>query len=91
MQNNIISRFFNNLGGFFGEPVTVLFEPKTYCELVKQSVCSQDAKDHAKLKECDLYLLGTFDNISGELISCKEFVSHCSDLLPNVKEGVDHA
>lgn len=71
--------FFNNFGGFFGKPFLEVIEPDKYVEQFKQSLFGASVEVLESLKEDDLYFLGTFDNVTGELESNKEFLIHLSE------------
>lgn len=70
----------NVLGEFFSTPMVEKITPE---EMIKDYVqvvagCSKDILE--KLKECDLYCLGSFDNVSGEIVPKKEFLLHCGEV-----------
>ena len=70
---------FNVLGGFFGSPIIDHIEPEEMQKDYAQVICglSQDVLAH--LSECDLYCLGSIDNVTGEVVPEKQFLLHCSD------------
>lgn len=71
---------FNVVGDFFSSPIVEKVTPeemtKDYVQII--SGLPQDAL--IKLKECDLYCLGTYDNVSGEIIPEKRFLLHCGEV-----------
>lgn len=75
---------FNNLGGFFGQFATERIEPQEMVENYAQVVCGLDKEYLFKLKECDLYCLGSFDNVTGEIIPEKSFLLHCGEVASRI-------
>ena len=70
----------NVLGGFFGSVITERVEPEEMKQDYVQVVCGLPQEDLLRLKECDLYCLGSFDNVSGEIIPEKTFLLHCGEV-----------
>ena len=68
-------------GGFFGSVITERIEPEELKENYVQLVVGLDQTSLLRLKECDLYCLGKFDNVSGEIIPEKQFLLHCGEVV----------
>ena len=56
---------FNVLAGFFGPSVQERIEPEEMVKDYAQIVSGLDERALARLQECDLYCLGTIDNVKG--------------------------
>lgn len=79
----------NVVGEFFSSPVVEKITPeemlKDYCQIV----CGLPQDVLQRLKECDLYCLGTYDNVSGEIVPEKTFLLHCGEVCSRyIKEEV---
>lgn len=70
---------FNVLGGFFGSPVIDHIEPEEMQKDYAQVCAGLSQEVLAHLSECDLYCLGSIDNVTGEVVPEKTFLLHCSD------------
>ena len=70
---------YNVLGDFFSSPIVEKITPEEMSKDYAQMICGLDQDVLKKLKECDLYCLGTFDNVSGEIVPKKDFILHCGD------------
>lgn len=83
--------YYNQLGGFFGQPFVDKNEPGDMAQELKQAlICLKDDKTLDHLKEEDLFKLGVYDNITGDIIYEKEFVCHCSDIVVSVAKLREH-
>lgn len=71
----------NVLGGFFGSVITERVEPDELKQDYVQVVAGLPQEALHQLKECDLYCLGRFDNVSGEIIPEKTFILHCAEVV----------
>lgn len=74
-----IYAYYNKLGGFYGLPFVADYDKDVYLEIFQQSLYAQDKKTLDSLLEDDLYLVGTFDNRTAEIVPCNEFLIHCSE------------
>lgn len=72
---------YNNLGQFFGQPIICDTEPEVVSKDYVQMVCDLEQEALIRLKECDLYLLGSLDNVSGEVKPEKTFLLHCAEVV----------
>lgn len=72
---------FNVLGGFFGSPIIDHIEPEEITKDYAQVICGLSQEALAALNECDLYCLGSIDNVTGEVVPEKTFLLHCSDFV----------
>lgn len=84
---------YNVLAGFFGPAIQERIEPDEMIKDYAQIVCGLEEKSLNSLKECDLYCLGSIDNVTGEIIPEKQFLLHCGEvaskfLKEEVKEDV---
>lgn len=72
---------FNVLGGFFVPGVvTEKVDPEEMKDAYVQVVAGLPQEALLALKECDLYCLGSFDNVSGEIVPDKQFILHCGEV-----------
>lgn len=72
---------YNQLAGFFGSIICERIEPEEMQKDYAQIVCGLDEKSKLMLRECDLYCLGSFDNVTGEVIPEKTFLLHCGEVV----------
>lgn len=72
---------YNQLAGFFGSVITERIEPQEMVKDYAQIVCGLEKKYLEGLKECDLYCLGSFDNVTGEILPEKSFLLHCGEVV----------
>ena len=79
----------NVLGGFFGSMITERVEPDEMIKDYAQIVCGLPQEALHNLKECDLYCLGSFDNVSGEIVPEKQFLLHCGEVVERFIKPVD--
>jgi len=82
---------YNVLGGFFIPGVICeKISPEEMKDAYVQVVAGLPQDALIALKECDLYCLGSFDNVSGEVIPEKTFILHCGDVTSRfIKEEVE--
>lgn len=78
---------FNCLGEFFGTPLMEKITPEEMSKDYGQIVSGLDSKLLIKLKECDLFYLGSFDNVSGIITPKKEFLLHCGEVVSRYISG----
>ena len=71
---------FNTLGSFFSTPVVEKITPEEMVKDYGQIVCGLDQASLNRLKECDLYYLGSYDNVSGKIEPKVDFLLHCGDI-----------
>lgn len=71
----------NVLGGFFGSVITERVEPEEIKQDYAQVVAGLPQDALISLRECDLYCLGSFDNVSGEIVPEKQFLLHCGEVV----------
>ena len=71
---------FNVLAGFFGPSIQEKIDPEEMTKDYAQIVCGLPKESLERLKECDLYCLGTIDNVTGEIIPEKQFLLHCGEV-----------
>lgn len=71
---------FNVLGGFFGPMIQERIEPDEMQKNYAQIVAGLDVPALARLKECDLYCLGSIDNVTGDIVPEKQFLLHCGEV-----------
>lgn len=72
---------FNVLGGFFGSMITERIEPDEMIKDYGQIVCNLPQDSLLSLKECDLFCLGTYDNVTGVIEPAKQFLLHCGEVV----------
>lgn len=70
----------NVIGEFFSSPIIEKITPEEMVKDYAQVVCGLPQETLARLKECDLYCLGSYDNVSGEIVPKKEFLLHCGEV-----------
>lgn len=70
----------NTAGEFFSWPCFDKITPEEMAKDYVQQVVSLPQDALKRLKECDLYCLGKFDNVSGEIIPEKTFILHCGEV-----------
>ena len=85
---------FNVLAGFFGPSVQERIEPEEMIKDYAQIVANLPEDALVKLKECDLYCLGSIDNVTGEIVPEKQFLLHCGEvcekfLIKHTEEKID--
>lgn len=80
---------YNVLAGFFGSFVCERIEPDEMVKDYGQIISGIDVEGLKKLKECDLYCMGKFDNVSGELVPEKTFLLHCGEIAERFLKGED--
>ena len=71
---------YNVLGDFFSSPIVEKITPEEMSKDYAQILAGLDKETLKRLKECDLYCLGTYDNVSGEIVPKKDFILHCGDV-----------
>lgn len=76
--------YYNTLGGFFGKPFLEVIAPEDFVAQLTQSMYGAKEDVLESLKEDDLYCLGVFDNVTGELVSSKEFLVHVGEIANKV-------
>lgn len=84
-----IYAFKNKLGGFYNSPFIENTKPEDYPEAFKQSLFCGPVENFERLKENEIYFLGSFDNITGVITACCNFVLDCGpvvELVKNLKE-----
>lgn len=80
---------YNVLGDFFSTPIVEKITPEEIAKDYVQMIAGLDQDTLKKLKECDLYCLGTYDNVSGQIVPSKDFILHCGDAVSHyLKEDV---
>lgn len=70
----------NVVGEFFSSPIVEKVTPEEMIKDYAQVVCGLPQDTLQRLKECDLYCLGTYDNVSGEIVPKKTFLLHCGEV-----------
>lgn len=70
---------FNVLGNFYSTPIAEKITPEEMQKDYIQIVAGLDPDTLNRLKECDLYCLGEYDNITGVIVPKVDFILHCSD------------
>lgn len=75
---------YNRLGDFYCGMMFDQTNPDDMKVSYRQIVCNLDEKALSFLKECELYYLGEFDNVTGEIIAKKEFMLNCGDVIDQV-------
>lgn len=78
---------YNVLAGFFGPFVCERIEPDEMVKDYAQIVSGIPEDGLKKLQECDLYCMGSFDNVSGELKPEKTFLLHCGEVVERFLKG----
>lgn len=84
---------YNALAGFFGPMMSERIEPDEIVKDYTQIICGLEQEQLKSLSECDLYCLGTIDNVTGEILPEKTFLLHCGEVASRfikseeVKEG----
>lgn len=80
---------YNKLGDFFSSPIIEKITPEEMVKDYAQIVCGLSSEYLKRLSECSLYCLGTFDNVSGEIVPEKTFLLHCNEVCSRfLKEEV---
>lgn len=80
---------FNNEGEFFGQEVFEHIDPDEMIENYAQIISGLPKVALERLKSCDLYCLGSFDNVSGQIVPEKTFLLHCGEVCSRyLKEDV---
>lgn len=67
-------------GEFFSSPIVEKITPEEMVKDYAQIVCGLSRDALLRLKECDLYCLGYFDNVSGQIVPEKTFLLHCGEV-----------
>ena len=80
---------YNVIGDFFSSPIVEKITPEEMLKDYAQIVCGLSEDYLLKLKECDLYYLGSYDNVSGAIEPNKQFLLHCSDVCSRYLKNVD--
>lgn len=76
-------------GEFFSAPMFEKVTPEEMSKDYVQIVAGLDQSYLKRLKVCDLYCLGSFDNVSGEIVPEKTFLLHCGDVCSRFIKDVD--
>lgn len=71
---------FNVVGEFFSSPIVEKITPEEISKDYGQMISGLDQVTLKKLSECDLYCLGSYDNVSGDIVPKKEFLLHCGEV-----------
>lgn len=87
---------YNVLAGFFGPMMGERIEPGEMVKDYAQILVGLKKEQLESLKECDLYCLGSIDNVTGEIVPEKRFLLHCGEvasrfLSTEVKEDVEQS
>ena len=69
--------YFNKLGDFFGQPFFTDHKDE-FPAILKQNLFAAEKETLESLKEDDLYYLGSFDNVTGEIKAEKTFIASMS-------------
>lgn len=70
----------NVVGEFFSTPIVERVTPEEMIKDYVQVVSGLPQEALMKLKECDLYCLGSYDNVSGVIVPKKTFLLHCGEV-----------
>lgn len=78
--------YFNVLTCIFAPVQTSDIKPEDYPDHFKEALTSVEPKYLKTFLEDDLYYLGSYDSVTGEIFPAKEFVLHCGDLATLILE-----
>ena len=84
--------FYNKKIGAYEKPIVNNFVKEDFAQLVVRDVLVSDNAAKDRMKECELYELGTYDDAIGEF-NCKkpEFILDLSTLIEGKKVGDNNA
>lgn len=74
----------NKLGAFFGKPFYDVLSGNDFLDQYKQVLFGADEETLKSLLEDNLYCLGEFDNITGEILPQKDFICSLGEVASEV-------
>lgn len=83
-MDKYIYAYFNTLGGFFGKPFVEDLPSEEFIHGFYQGLYGADLATLNSIKEDDLYLIGKFNNVTGDIVSCKECIAHLCDIATTI-------
>lgn len=77
----------NSIGNFYGQPFITGDDVNVTSAKFSRMMFAADDKQLDSLCEDELHLIGTFDDITGELTPSKEFVLNMGALVTQVRQA----
>lgn len=80
--------YYKKKGGFYTQPVLNNFDNEEIVQLSQRAfLMNKGSQEHEEQKECDLYALGTFDDVKGQFILNEKPVFLCSFVEVGEEDG----
>lgn len=79
--------YYNKKADFFIPPFVRDNDPQEQVEEIKHSLPYVKDNEAIELQDCDLYHLGTFDTITGEIVPAKTFIMPIGSELRRIIES----
>lgn len=90
-MTKFVYSWYNKKGQFYNAPFTDDHNPKDKVEELKQGLLYAKMEDCIQLLDCDFYLIGEFDTLTGAFEFKNEFLAPIGDQLAiQFKGGEDH-